>query len=754
MAIFNDLDDETLSSLTKKLSLVSRDKTDTTSKKVVSELSNTVTGIQNAFNRILTYSKNLNKIQQAKLEDTALFNKEQQLEAPRGTSITPATGGQDLTSLMDILPKMVKIVKSLDGKLENLDLSQSGNMPSMPTPRGGIGLKGLTLGLGAAAAGTAAYMYATSDDEMPVAPEVVEPTPLPPISEEEAPFARAGSLEAPEPELPRTVQQAQTKSLKQEEKLVNASVKAATRPVATPVQKAQPTSVKPSDEGRSWTGKVSSFIGETYKNVTAHIGAFLSTLAARASQFFTEGGQGLAGMLGYGGGPGFQAANLQGARGDWSRDTAFVNGVNALAQKWNIDASDLLGLMGSESGENINAQARNPSGATGIIQFMPGTARAMGTSTEAIGRLTRAQQLPLVDQYFRMNNLPKGASAGQLYATVFLPAYNNRSPNFVVARRGGPNDAGKNGNGSWYSQNAGLDVNRDGAITIADLGARVSQKRMSMGLGASQAGGGFRAVSNAFTGALGSVASFGRGLFQQATSAITGPGQFIVPVSNIRITSGFGPRHAPAAGASRFHQGIDFGPSRPGTAGDAVYASADGTVTKAGAGRGYGNVVYIDHGRGFETRYAHLMAFTTMQGQRVRKGQQIGIMGNTGVGTGPHLHFEIRRQGQAFDPRRLLSTSAPVRPDPSASEPGNEQRLSPGAKPGVPVTKQVTPLAQDAQTVAIQRRQAAQRAAAPRGRGASPQGRGGVVAGTTKAPPAPQKKTSPLGQFLSYFGAN
>lgn len=751
MAIFNDLDDETLSSLTKKLSLVSRDKTDNTSKKVVSELSSTVTGIQNAFNRILTYSKNLNKIQQAKIEDTALFNKEQALEAPRGASITPASG-QDLTSLMDILPKVVKIVKSLDGKLENLDLSQSGNMPSMPSPGGGIGIKGLALGLGAAAVGTAAYMYATSDDEQPAAPEVVEPTPLPPVSEEEAPFTRAGSLEAPE--LPHTVQQAQTKGLKQEEKLVNASVKAATRPAAVPVQKAQPTSVKPSDEGRSWTGKVSSFIGDTYKNVTAHIGAFLSTLAARASEFMSGGAQGLAGMLGYGGGPGFQAVNLQGAQGAWSRDTAFVNGVNALAQKWNIDAGDLLGLMGSESGENINAQARNPSGATGIIQFMPSTARAMGTSTEAIGRLNRTQQLPLVDQYFRMNNLPKGATAGQLYATVFLPAYNNKSPNFVVARRGGPNDAGKNGNGSWYSQNAGLDVNRDGAITIADLGARVSQKRMGMGLGASQAGGGFRAFTNVISGAFGNAISFGQGLYQQATSAITGPGQFIAPVSSVRITSGFGPRHAPTGGASSFHKGIDFGPSRPGTAGDAVYASADGTVTKAGAGQGYGNVVYIDHGQGFETRYAHLMAFTAMQGQRVRKGQQIGIMGNTGVGTGPHLHFEIRRQGQAFDPRRVLTGSSPVRPDPQASEPGNEQRLSPNANPGVPVTRQTTPLAQDAQAVAIQRRQAAQRGGTTRAGGARPQGRGGVVAGTTQAPRPPQKKTSPLGQFLSYFGAN
>lgn len=730
MAIKVDLDEELLASLAKRTKIIERSP-DTLNKKTTASISNTLTGIQNAFNRIITYSKNRNAIEQAKLEDTASFNKESALEAPRPTAVSAAPVSSDTSTLLDMLPKLTKIVKKLDKEVGDLDLTQQ---PS-PVPTAMSAASSISPGViagGIALAGTvAAASYMMSSDEEPEQPAPATP-PDP----------------SPEPEIAQTVpprqEQAERKSQQQQDKLVKTAVKAATVQ-AVPVKKPEPTKVS-AKEGTDWTGKVSSFIGNTYRNVTSFMGGFLGKLASLGSQlgdFLSGGAQNLAGIFGFGGGAGFQEADVSRARGEWARDSSFISGVNQLAQKWDIDAGDLLGLMQSES--NLNPQARNPSGATGLIQFMPETARAMGTSTDAIYRLNRTQQLGLVDRYFQMSKLPKGATAGQLYATVFLPAYNRKADNFVVARANGANDAGKV-NPKWYSQNAGLDVNRDGAITIADLGMRLSKKRQEIGLGASRAGSGFRALGNLASGVL----NAGAGLFQQATSALTGVGNFIFPVAAVRVTSGFGPRSAPTRGASSQHMGVDFGPRVPGRGGDPVHASAPGIVTKAGVGSGYGNVVYIDHGNGLETRYAHLMAFTIGAGQRVVKGQQIGLLGNTGVGTGPHLHFEVRRNGSAVDPLRVLSAAVAIRPDASATEPGKEQGLKPGQKPIAAPTSQ---LARDAQTVAIDKKKAAQQPTGGTTRAGTPGQRRTPVAAPGRQPPAKPKKST-LDQFLSYFGAN
>lgn len=731
MAIKVELDEETLGSLAKRTKIINREPSPV-EKKTTATISNTLTGIQNAFNRILTYSKNRNRIEQAKLEDTAAFNKETSLEAPKAAAISAPPVSTDTSTLLDMLPKLTKIVKKLDKEVGDLDLSsQQSPIPSPIeaassfSPAAAIG--GAVLAGGAIAA--ASYMMSPDEE-----PEQPQPQPVVvPVPEEES-----------QQTVPPKLEQVQRKTQRENEKMVNTAVKAASA-TAVPVKKPEPTKAI-AKEGNEWTGKVSSFIGDTYRNVTSFMGGFLAKLSALASQvgdFFSNGAQSLSGFFGFGGGPGFQQADVTKARGEWAKDSGFVSGVNQLAQKWDIDAGDLLGLMQSES--NLNPQARNPSGATGLIQFMPDTARAMGTTTEAISRLNRTQQLALVDRYFQMQKLPKGATAGQLYATVFLPAYNRKPDNFVVARANGANDAGKF-QPKWYSQNAGLDVNRDGAITIADLGMRLSKKRQEIGLGASRAGSGFRALGNLAAGAF----NAGAGLFQQATSALTGVGNFIFPLATVRVTSQFGPRSAPTGGASSQHMGVDFGPRVPGQSGDPVHASAAGTVTKAGPGTGYGNVVYIDHGNGIETRYAHLMAFTTGVGQRVVKGQQIGLLGNTGVGTGPHLHFEVRRNGNAVNPLSVLRASVPVRPDASATEPGKEQNLKPGQKPVAAPTSQ---LARDAQTVAIEKKKAAQQ---PQGTSirAPGQGRKAPAVAVGGSPPPRLAKKSAMEQFLSYFGAN
>lgn len=129
------------------------------------------------------------------------------------------------------------------------------------------------------------------------------------------------------------------------------------------------------------------------------------------------------------------------------------------------------------------------------------------------------------------------------------------------------------------------------------------------------------------------------------------PPTFIRPISGGRTSSSFGRRKAPTKGASTYHKGIDWAVPT----GTAVMASSGGTVTKAGWGSGYGYVVYIDHGDGRQSRYAHLSKVLVKAGQKVVQGQKIALSGNTGRSTGPHLHFEILIGGGHVNPLNYLS---------------------------------------------------------------------------------------------------
>ena len=123
------------------------------------------------------------------------------------------------------------------------------------------------------------------------------------------------------------------------------------------------------------------------------------------------------------------------------------------------------------------------------------------------------------------------------------------------------------------------------------------------------------------------------------------PPTFIKPISGGVLTSSYGRRNAPTAGASTNHQGTDW--ATP--VGTAVVASCGGTVTRAGWASGDGYVVYIQHEGGRETRYAHLSRVLVSVGQQVEQGERIALSGNTGRSTGPHLHFEIRINGVAVN---------------------------------------------------------------------------------------------------------
>lgn len=127
---------------------------------------------------------------------------------------------------------------------------------------------------------------------------------------------------------------------------------------------------------------------------------------------------------------------------------------------------------------------------------------------------------------------------------------------------------------------------------------------------------------------------------------------------NYRITSSFSRRrYHPVLGIYRAHLGTDFG----APAGTPVGATADGTVTFVGRSGGYGNMVTIRHMNGYETRYAHLRSFARgmRRGVHVRQKQVIGYVGATGLATGPHLHYELRKGGRAVDARRERLPTAP-----------------------------------------------------------------------------------------------
>lgn len=128
------------------------------------------------------------------------------------------------------------------------------------------------------------------------------------------------------------------------------------------------------------------------------------------------------------------------------------------------------------------------------------------------------------------------------------------------------------------------------------------------------------------------------------------------PTGSPMLTSSYGYRRDPFNGHAAFHAGLDF----PGRYGQPINAAADGKVSYVGQRQGYGNVVEVEHGNGIMTRYAHLSGFASRVGQKVTRGDTIGRMGSTGRSTGTHLHFEVRLNGQAVNPRPFLEARKDV----------------------------------------------------------------------------------------------
>ncbi len=145
----------------------------------------------------------------------------------------------------------------------------------------------------------------------------------------------------------------------------------------------------------------------------------------------------------------------------------------------------------------------------------------------------------------------------------------------------------------------------------------------------------------------------------------------IVPIEADHIGSTFGRRVDPIAGVNAMHEGVDF----VAESGTRVIASAGGVVQIAEYHPQYGNMIEIDHGNDFTSRYAHLSKIDVKPGQIVKRGQEIAASGNTGRSTGPHLHFEVRYRGVAQNPARFLQQGTQLALNTPADEKTNLPRV-------------------------------------------------------------------------------
>lgn len=160
----------------------------------------------------------------------------------------------------------------------------------------------------------------------------------------------------------------------------------------------------------------------------------------------------------------------------------------------------------------------------------------------------------------------------------------------------------------------------------------------------------FQAQIRALQAESNAIAALLRGVQSGQAPTVSGKGILVNPIPGARITSPFGPRVHPVLGDSRMHNGIDLA----GASGTPIRAAGAGLVIVSGPRGGYGNVIIIDHGNSLATMYAHQSALLVGAGARVAQGQVIGRVGSTGMSTGPHLHFEVRRNGTPVNPLSYL----------------------------------------------------------------------------------------------------
>ncbi len=156
------------------------------------------------------------------------------------------------------------------------------------------------------------------------------------------------------------------------------------------------------------------------------------------------------------------------------------------------------------------------------------------------------------------------------------------------------------------------------------------------------------------------------------------------------VSSNFGMRRHPVLGYRRMHSGMDFKASY----GMPIFSATDGAVAYAGRKGGYGNFVQVNHGGGLATGYGHMSRIVASPGQRVRQGQIIGYVGSTGLSTGPHLHYELYRNGRPINPASVTFTQRAQLSGPDLGRFRSQLSRLKGVKPGAalaPVSSNRTP---------------------------------------------------------------
>ena len=210
-------------------------------------------------------------------------------------------------------------------------------------------------------------------------------------------------------------------------------------------------------------------------------GVKFADIEANTKKLFALAGGG----EGDGDGPSSYTPVGSGAKGEWTKDAPFLAEVDRLAKKYNIDANDLLGMMHSESGINPGAIGIAEKGTryVGLIQWqVPDGVKLVGKTEEEILRMSRAEQMVLVEKWFDHHKLPQGATPGHLYTAVYLPAYAKESPDFVLAYEN-PKLNPKGVPDGAYSGNKRFDQPpKDGQITIREVGQEIANKRKEIGL--------------------------------------------------------------------------------------------------------------------------------------------------------------------------------------------------------------------------------------------------------------------------------
>jgi hypothetical protein len=212
---------------------------------------------------------------------------------------------------------------------------------------------------------------------------------------------------------------------------------------------------------------------ETEQTKDGEEGESKKDLFAKLTEGFGKLLEKLGDSINTGGGPGGSGSYAPGTIPDNVKaDTAFTTGVTELAKKYNIKEDYLYAVMSFETGGTFDPAKRNMagSGATGLIQFMPSTAEGLGTTTEALSKMSRAEQLKYVDKYFSDKGI-EGGSLEDVYMAVLFPAAVGKPDDFVLFGRG----AMSGYTGVAYDQNKGLDANKDGSITKAEAAAKVRE---------------------------------------------------------------------------------------------------------------------------------------------------------------------------------------------------------------------------------------------------------------------------------------